>query len=126
MRISVGIDLVRVEDVRASIVTFGDRFITRVFMPSEVAYARSTADKHQALAARFAAKEATFKALGLEDEPRDFRAIEVIRESNGAPRLILFGSIKALADARKVTELVTSLTHTSDYASAVVIAYGEG
>ena len=64
---SVGIDLVRVSRVAESLAQFGERFLQRVFTDGEVAYARSAPSlMAERLAARFAAKEAAVKALGLE------------------------------------------------------------
>ena len=80
MSVGVGIDLVRVSRVAASLAQFGERFLRRVFTEAEIAYATSspglTAER---LAARFAAKEAAIKALGLADQGVGWRQIEVQR-----------------------------------------------
>jgi holo-[acyl-carrier protein] synthase len=125
MRTGVGIDLVMVSRVEASLSRFGERFLRRVFTEGEIAYATSSpALAAERLAARFAAKEATIKALGLAD--RDvgigWRQIEVAREHSGQCRLILHGAARAAADAAGVGELALSLTHEGDYSAAVVVA----
>jgi len=112
----VGIDLIQVSRITASIETFGEKFLARVFTPAEVAYARA---RPESLAARFAAKEATKKALELDGIA--WTDIEVVRSSNGACRLELHGAARAAAGAR---ELAVSLSHEGDFATAVVIASG--
>jgi holo-[acyl-carrier protein] synthase len=121
----LGIDLVLVSRVEASLARFGERFLRRVFTEGEIAYA--TADPGataERLAARFAAKEATMKALDLagRDVGVGWREIEVAREHSGRCRLILHGAARAAADEAGVGELSVSLTHEGDYSAAVVLA----
>lgn len=124
MSTEVGIDLVQVSRVEASLARFGERFLRRVFTDTEIAYATSTpARAAERLAARFAAKEAAFKALDLADHVGiGWRQIEVQREQSGKCRLILHGAARAAADAAGVAELSVSLTHEGDYSAAVVLA----
>jgi holo-[acyl-carrier protein] synthase len=125
MATGVGIDLVMVSRVEASLSRFGERFLRRVFTDREIAYATSspgaTAER---LAARFAAKEAAIKAIGLPTAGVGFgwRDIEVAREDSGKCRLILHGAARAAADDAGVAELSVSLTHEGDYSAAVVLA----
>ncbi|MEO8841677.1 MAG: holo-ACP synthase [Kofleriaceae bacterium] len=112
--LSVGIDLIQVSRISASIDAFGERFLARVFTPAEVAYAR---DRPERFAARFAAKEAAKKALELDGIA--WTDIEVVKQPNGACVLQLHGA--ALAAARPC-ELALSLSHEGDFATAVVIA----
>lgn len=124
-RLRVGVDLVRVSRVEESIAAFGERFVTRVFTAGEIAYADGApgpAERAERLAARFAAKEATIKALSLTDVGTDWRAIEVVKDAHGAPSLVLHGSAAAAARAESVTELSLSLSHEGDQAIAVVVA----
>jgi holo-[acyl-carrier protein] synthase len=119
----VGIDLVRIGDIADSLAAFGERFLRRIFTDDEIRYCRSrSADAALAsLAARFAAKEATIKALELSDRGLNWRSIEVVRERNGACTLRLAG---AAADAIKATgaeHLSLSMSHAGDYAIAVVV-----
>jgi len=123
MRTGVGIDLVMVSRVEASLARFGERFLRRVFTDGEIAYATSSpAVAAERLAARFAAKEATLKALGLVDHGVGWRQIEVAREDSGRCRLILHGAARAAADDAGVAELSLSLTHEGDYSAAIVLA----
>jgi holo-[acyl-carrier protein] synthase len=123
MSLGVGIDLVMVSRIEASLAQFGDRFLRRVFTEGEVAYATaSPARTAERLAARFAAKEATIKALDLADRGIGWRQIEVAREDSGRCRLILHGAARTAADDAGVVELSVSLTHEGDYSAAVVLA----
>lgn len=78
----------------------------------------------QRLAARFAAKEATMKALGRGIGAFAWHDVEVVRLESGAPELRLASSAKALADARGVARWHVSLTHTETVAVAMVVAEG--
>ncbi|MCI0571573.1 MAG: holo-ACP synthase [Myxococcaceae bacterium] len=122
-RFVVGTDLVRVSDVSTSIGFFGRRYLERLFTPRELADCQGqTGCAPERLAARFAAKEATLKALQPRDEALSWRAIEVVRAPWGAPKLALHGPALTLARRRGLTAFSVSLTHEAGYASAVVIA----
>ncbi|HEX3476946.1 MAG TPA: holo-ACP synthase [Kofleriaceae bacterium] len=115
----VGIDLVDVSRIAASIDAFGDRFLRRVFTEGEIAYARSApALTAERLAARFAAKEAAKKALELEGV--GWRDLEVARSPSGAPHLVLHGAARAAAGTKS---FALSMSHEGDHATAVVIAH---
>ena len=74
------------------------------------------------LAARFAAKEATIKALGLADRGIGWRQIEVERQASGKCRVVLHGAARAAAARAGVGALSVSLSHEGDYSAAVVVA----
>ena len=121
-RLKVGIDLVQLSRVGESMATFGDRFLKRVFTEGEIAYATSAPDLTPArLAVRFAAKEATVKALDLAERGVGWREIEVTRAPSGAPQLLLHGNARAAAEEAGAA-LSVSLSHEGDYATAVVIS----
>ena len=118
----VGVDLVQVSRVTESVDLFGDRFLRRVFTEDEIAYATSApAAASERLAARFAAKEATMKALGLVEDPCDWRHIEVRRQPSGACDLALHGAVREAAARLGVDGISLSMSHEGDYATAVVI-----
>ena len=122
MGMRVGIDLVRTSDVATSITTFGDRYLRRVFTDAEVAYANASPDQSAArLAARFAAKEATMKALDLSERGVNWNDIEVVKLPSGAPSIVLHGRAAEAADN---VDLSVSLSHEGDYATAVVLTWG--
>jgi holo-[acyl-carrier protein] synthase len=125
--LGVGVDLVRIARIRQAMARWQDRFLERVFTEGELAYARRRRDPAEHLAARFAAKEATLKALGtgLSMGVR-WREMEVRRARGEPPRLALSGRTAALGAARGVRTFHVSLTHDGDYAMAQVLAEGDG
>lgn len=116
----VGIDLVRISAIAESLEVFGERFLHRVFTRSEISYAMCIpALAASRLAARFAAKEATRKALRLDGV--GWRDIEVIRQPDGACEIALHGGARSRCPAGR---LALSMSHEDDHATAVVIAIG--
>ena len=116
---SVGIDLVSISRMEAAIYRWGDRFLERVFTGDEVAYCRRKPRPARSLAARFAAKEAFFKAVaarGARGVP--LREIEVVIDDSGAPALRAHGKAALALGKRKAA---LSISHDRDYAVAVVM-----
>lgn len=122
--LGVGTDLVEVPRFRLAMERRGDRFAERLFSDAERAYAFRHREPATRLAARFAAKEAVMKALGVGLGRVGFRDIEVVRAGSGAPALALTGRAAQLATARGVTSWHLSLTHTDSMAMAVAVALG--
>ena len=117
----IGFDLVRISEIASSIEQFGNRFTHRLFTPSELAYANSGADlSAERLAARFAAKEATIKALKLSNTGIGWREIEVFKSEDGDCEVVLHGHSLDLACALGVKKILLSLSHDGDYAGAMV------
>ena len=123
-RLRVGIDLVEVEDVAGTLRSpLADRYLTRIFTDNEVRDCTRDSEVDPArLAGRFAAKEATMKALGVGDRAVSWQAIEVSRAEDGAPTLVLHGAAAALASEEGLSHFALSVTHERRYASAVVVA----
>lgn len=121
--IGIGIDAVEVERFRA-IVAKRPRFVDRIFSQAERDDMAGRFDPIPGLAARFAAKEAAMKALGVGLGEVGFHDIEVVRADSGAPSLVVRGRAKDLADHLAVDDFHVSLTHTAILASAVVLADG--
>jgi len=119
--IGVGIDLVDVERFRASLARTPS-MRTRMFTDGERAYAESAADPAERYAARFAAKEAVMKALGVGLGAFGFHDVEVLRHEGGRPALRVVGAAELLAVERGVQAWQVSLTHTATSAGAVVVA----
>ncbi len=119
----LGIDLVLIHRIERLIQRFGDRFTERIFSPRERAHCARYGKPAQHYAARFAAKEAILKALGV---PRGLRwhELEVLNDSSGAPKIQLGGGAARAATALGITSLYLSLTHEGDTAAAVVVAEG--
>ncbi len=127
--LGTGIDLVEVERMRLALERplTGQRFMQRVFTSGEVAYCESRGVvRCQSYAARFAAKEAAMKALGTGwSRHAGWRDIEVVRERGQAPTVRLVGKAAAFAKRRGIARLHLSITHTTAFAAAHVIAEGD-
>ena len=122
--LGLGTDLVEVERFRLALARRAS-LGGRLFSDSERAYASKQRDPVKPLAARFAAKEAVMKALGVGLGSFELRDVEVVRDDDaGTPSLVLRGRAEELARERGVTAWHLSLTHTDATAMAVVIATG--
>jgi holo-[acyl-carrier protein] synthase len=119
--VGIGVDLVDVGRLRAAIER-RPRLATRVFTEAELATASGSVRADQRLAARFAAKEATMKALGVGLGAFGLRDVEVVLSERGAPSLVLHGAAAALAAQLGAGVLHVSLSHTATAAGAVVVA----
>ena len=118
-----GTDLVQVSRIAESLNNFGEKFMKRLFTEHEIAYAMSSEELSAArFAKRFAAKEATIKALNLSEVGLDWRQIEVRRDASGQCSLALHGVAREAAERARVHELSLSLSHDGDYATAMVVA----
>jgi holo-[acyl-carrier protein] synthase len=115
----LGVDLVSIPRMRTTIDRWQDRFVERVFTAGEIAYCRARRDPAPHFAARFAAKEAGFKALGtgLQLGVR-WRELEVRRERTQAPTLVLSGRSREIGLGKGGSRMLLSLTHEGDYALA--------
>lgn len=123
--VGVGMDIVETKRIAESIERFGDQFLQRVFLPEEIAYARTMKVPYPHFAARFAAKEAISKAFGTGIGPEmGWLDMEIVREPSGAPRVRLHGKAEAYAQARGMREIHLSLTHTAEYGAASVVVVG--
>lgn len=96
--------------------------VERVFTSGERAYALRKRDPTERLAARFAVKEATMKALGVGLGAFRFHDVEVVKARSGEPSLALSGRAVDLAARRGITSWKVSITHSDLIALAVVIA----
>jgi len=120
--VGLGIDVVEVARMAGALSRHGDHFERRVFTDAERAACRTRGDRVLALAARFAAKEACLKALGTGwAEGVGFKDVEVVREGNQPPHLVLHGEAARLAAVKGVTRSHVSLTHQPGIAAAVVV-----
>ena len=120
--IGLGIDLVQVSRIEESLGLFGERFLRRVFTEGEIAYATAVpALTAERLAVRFAAKEATIKALQLGEQALNWRDIEVCRAPSGACTMVLHGAVARAAGRSGVGAVTVSVSRAGDYATAVVV-----
>ncbi len=121
MIVGLGTDVVGIARIRQVHARQGQRFLDRVFTPDEQAYCLLALDPSERLAARWAAKEATMKALGTGwARGVDFRQIEV-SSTTGAPHLHLTGVAATVAQQLHATHLHVSLSHSDGVAVATVI-----
>lgn len=119
--IGIGLDAVDVARFR-QVLRRRPGLASRVFTDREREDVAARADPVPGLAARFAAKEAAMKALGVGLGAVDFAELEVRRASNGAPTLALSGRASERARSLGIESLEVSLTHTASLAAAVVLA----
>jgi holo-[acyl-carrier protein] synthase len=115
--ICVGTDLVDIDEIRDTMRRQA-RFADRVFTRQERAYCEILADPAERFAARFAAKEAVLKALGVGIAGFPFTDIEVTRQPSGQPQLVLAGRAAALADASGVVSWLLTMSHGARLAHA--------
>jgi holo-[acyl-carrier protein] synthase len=112
MVIGTGVDIIEIPRIRTAVEKWGDRFLTRVFTPEEIAYASKHTLPYQHYAGRFAAKEAVYKALG--DRTISWLDITVINAPDGKP----VPHVRGLSSDRSVH---LSISHSRYYAVAQAI-----
>jgi len=122
MNLRTGVDSIELERVEAAIQRYGQRFLERVFTPRELA---EVGENVASLAVRFAAKEATAKALGTGIGDVGWQEIEILRGPARQPNLYLHGRASDLADNLELYTWSLSLTHNQSQAIALVVAIGE-
>ena len=118
--IGIGIDVVDIERFRTTLERTPS-MRARVFTQSELNYVKPQSDPVPSLAARFAAREAVMKSLGLGLGAFNFHDVWVERAASGAPRLAITGRAANLARAAGVTSWHLSLTHSDLVAAAYVV-----
>lgn len=125
MILGVGIDIIEVARVTASLEKFGERFGQRILLPAEMEYCLSHKHPSPFVAARFAAKEAISKAFGTGiGAALGWQDIEIAHKKSGEPFVILHGKGEELFKSRKAKNLVVSISHTQAYAAVVAILEG--
>lgn len=117
----VGLDIALVERIEKAWQRFGERFVRRCFTEAEAAEALARANPAQALAMRFAAKEAFSKAAGLGMRGLGWREIEVVHDERGKPSLALHGRACAWIKENDVIGWHVSLSDDGGIAAAVVV-----
>lgn len=119
-QVSVGVDVIEIARIQRALDDFGERFLRKVYTERE-------RDRYGArvseLAARFAAKEATSKALGTGIRGIRWREMEVLSNRRGKPVLVLHGAAAARAETLGLIAFDVSLTHSRTNAMAFVVAF---
>jgi holo-[acyl-carrier protein] synthase len=126
--IAIGIDMVEIARVERMLASKGDRALQKLFTHAERTYALSRPRPALHLAARIAAKEASYKALRGTQEARaiGWRELEVVLAEDGSPTLLLHGGAARRALELGVTRVHLSMTHTASSAAAVAVLEGPG
>ena len=121
--VSCGNDIIRISRIQDSIQQLGETFLKRVYTDEEISYCESRRMcKYQSYAARFAAKEATYKAISpITSEDIEWKDIEVKRNTNGKPYIQFYGKLKEIVEDKNIDSIDLSLSHDGDYAIATVV-----
>ncbi len=123
MILGIGLDLCETHRLKRAMAR--STFVNRVFSPAEVSACKGRRDRLLCYAARFAAKEAYFKAIGTGwGRGVGWLDVEVASDGRGPPRLLVSGEARRLSRALGVKRTQLSLTHTGAYAAAVVVIEG--
>ena len=122
--LTTGVDLIEIARIERVLARYGDRFLERVFTPAEILYCRA---RPAELAARFAAKEAVSKALGvgvrmMARDGINWREAEIVGDARGKPLVRLHGHAAERAAELGLSEWAVSLSHAQDHAIAFVVA----
>ena len=119
MAVQTGIDIVKVSRVRDAVRKSGKRFLNRIFTPREIQICNQKASKYLSFAARFAAKEAFFKAL--QGKPSlEFKEVEIKTDRTGQPSISLASKVKKRLKLSS-KKIALSLAHEKEFAIAIVI-----
>jgi holo-[acyl-carrier-protein] synthase len=122
MIFGVGIDLVEIGRIEAILNKWDERFLNRVYTAEEIRYCGRRARPAVYFAARFAAKEAFLKGIGLGmGGGVRFRDIETIHDEKGKPILKLACGASAFLEAHGIRSVHLSISHTNSHATAVVV-----
>ena len=125
MQIKSGIDIIEVDRIKKSIEDLGENFIKRIYTDQEIKYCESkNKNKYQHYAARFAVKEAAFKAIStlLKDKYSiSWKNIETIDDKEGKPNIRFVSLTKEIEkQLNKITSIDVIISHVKEYAVASV------
>lgn len=120
----IGVDTASISETAYLLEQFGDTFSHKTFTPQELNAAHLTQKPAEYLAARFAAKEAVFKAVAplLHNKSFDLRIVETLNAEDGHPVVQISPYLRSILKAAEVTTLHISITTEGDFATAFVIA----
>ncbi|MBP7461339.1 MAG: holo-ACP synthase [Candidatus Delongbacteria bacterium] len=127
MLIGLGIDICRIDRIRLSVERFGDRFLNRIFTKAEIESCyRARACIYQSLAARFAGKEALYKALPPHIQPQiQWLDIQIERGKSTSPVIHFSAPFQSIIDQNQ-WKIWLTLTHEKEYAVAAVVIESSG
>lgn len=120
--ISTGIDIEEIDRLRKISPEIRSRFVERILTTTEIRQDRLT---EETIIGVFCAKEAVSKALGSGIGIITWHEIEILKDGNSAPSVILTGKALAIANSKNIKSWSVSISHTRQYAAAVAVGYGE-
>jgi holo-[acyl-carrier protein] synthase len=127
MIVGTGVDIMETSRVELALEKHGERFARRVCTPAELAYCEKFKNSAERFAARFAAKEAAFKALGTGwSQGVRWVDVEITHTENGKPELILRGQAEEIARRLGVTRTAVSISHAGRFVVAQVLFESNG
>ena len=116
---AIGIDIVEIKRLEKTSKKWGKAFLKKVYTQRELDYAFGKRFPYQHLAARFAAKEAIFKALGeVEKDFVGWKNVEILNDPHGKPMVKWHGEAEKCRKKRGIQSAVVSLSHSDHYAVA--------
>jgi len=122
MELSNGVDLLEIDFVKRNIDKHPLKFVSKVFLQSEIEYCENKINKYQHYAVRLAAKEATMKALGTGWTSKiNFKMIEILNKENGQPFIQLHNGALDLFLSKQFRNINLSMSHSEQYAIAFVV-----
>lgn len=122
MIVGLGTDIVEVDRIQKMIADHGAHFLERVFTAGEIAHCQPRRESAPHYAGRWAAKEAVMKVLGTGfTNEVGWTEIEVLVKPSGQPVIVLHGSTQEVANRLGIGEILVSISHTANYATATAI-----
>jgi holo-[acyl-carrier protein] synthase len=120
MVLGVGVDIIEIQRIKNVIDRFESKFLNKIFTDNEIEYCINKVNKYQHFAARFAAKEAIYKALTETGQKiATWKNIEVFNQKNGLPIVKTYGKLKEYLAKDK--EIKLSISHSDNYVVCFVI-----
>ena len=122
MIVGAGVDITETARIESILDRHAERFSSRIYTSEEIAYCEKFKNRAERYAARFAAKEAAFKALGTGwRHGIRWLDVEITHHPSGKPELVLHGKAREVAEALSVKHTSVSISHADRYVVAVVI-----
>ena len=121
--LGVGIDIIENDRIKKVLEQWPHQFREKVFLPEEIAYCDEKKDSYRNYSARFACKEAVFKAFGSAGNKQNvgWLDVEVVRDSEGKPGIRFLGKGKSLAAELGIKDVFIAMSHSDNYSVAQVI-----
>jgi holo-[acyl-carrier protein] synthase len=127
MIVGLGTDIVEIVRIAKMVERHGEHFLNRVYTDNEVKYCQRRKESNQHLAGRWAVKEAVMKVLGTGFiRGIHWRDIEVCSQQSGKPLLTLHGGARDRADQLGISQVLISISHCREYATATAIGVSTG